>query len=90
MLRLAEGKCCAIVMDLSMGGMAVRSAEILTSNSPIEIWFSLPYSDDTIQCEGKVVWTDGLGKAGVQFTTIPDDARHTLSNWLAQYVPANS
>ncbi len=85
MLRAADQKLCAIVIDLSEEGMAIRSAESLLSNAIVDVWFSLPYSDHTIQCEGKVIWTDGMGHAGVQFLQLGSDARRRLSGWLTQY-----
>jgi hypothetical protein len=62
---------------------------LLVAHDPIDVWFSLPYTDKTIECSGRVVWTDGLGRAGVQFTSVPETARQALSEWLSRYV-ANS
>jgi hypothetical protein len=85
MLRVADQKICGIVIDLTEQGMAVRSTESLVSNSLVDVWVSLPYSDHTIQCEGKVIWTDGIGRAGLQFVRLPEETRRNLSEWLTQY-----
>jgi hypothetical protein len=85
MLRAADQKICGIVIDLTEHGMAVRSTESLVSNSLVDVWLSLPYSEHTIQCEGKVIWTDGMGRAGVQFIQLPGVARRNLAEWLTQY-----
>jgi hypothetical protein len=87
MMRAADQKICGIVIDLTEQGMAVRSTESLLSNSILDVWFSLPYSDHTIQCEGKVIWTDGMGRAGVQFIQLPEVTRRNLAEWLTQYAP---
>ena len=88
MIRANDQKMCAIVFDLTAQGMAVRAAETLVSNSLVDVWFSLPYSDRTIQCEGEVIWTDGMGRAGVRFLGLTDEARRGLTEWLTQYAPA--
>ena len=85
MLRAADQKICGIVIDLTEQGMAVRSTESLVSNSLVDVWLSLPYSEHTIQCEGKVIWTDGMGRAGVQFVQLPEMTRRNLAEWLTQY-----
>lgn len=85
MLRTADQKICGIVLDLTEQGMAVRSTESLVSSSLVDVWFSLPYSDHTIECEGKVIWTDGMGRAGVQFIQLREDTRRNLAEWLKQY-----
>jgi hypothetical protein len=85
MLRTADQKLCAIVVDLTEQGMAIRSAETLRSNSIVDVWLSLPYSEHTIQCEGKIIWTDGMGHAGVQFSGLQKDAIRDLAEWLTQY-----
>ncbi len=85
MLRAADRKFCAIVVDLSEEGMAIRSADTLLSNSLVDVWVSLPYSEQTIQCEGKVIWTDGMGHAGVQFVQLDPESRRGLAEWLTQY-----
>jgi hypothetical protein len=85
MLRAADQKICGIVIDLTEQGMAVRSTESLVSNSLVDVWLSLPYSEHTIQCEGKVIWTDGMGRAGVQFVQLPEATRRNLAEWLTQY-----
>lgn len=85
MLRTADQKLCAIVVDLTEQGMAIRLAENLLSNSIVDVWLSLPYTDHTIQCEGKVIWTDGMGHAGVQFSGLKKDTQRDLAEWLTQY-----
>lgn len=85
MLRAADQKICGIVIDLTEQGMAIRSTESLVSNSLVDVWLSLPYSEHTIQCEGRVIWTDGMGRAGVQFVQLPEVTRRNLAEWLTQY-----
>jgi hypothetical protein len=86
MLRADGQKICGIVIDLTEQGMAVRSTESLVSNSLVDVWLSLPYSEHTIQCQGRVIWTDGMGRAGVQFIHLPELTRRNLAEWLTQYV----
>lgn len=70
--------------------MAVRAAETLPSDSLVDVWFSLPYSEQTVQCEGKVVWNDGLGHAGVQFRDLKDETQQSITEWLTRYAPKTS
>ncbi len=77
------------MLDLSEGGMAVRAAEPLRSDHIVTVAFALPYTGKTISCEGKVIWSDCRGHAGVQFREMSDDGREIIREWLTHYAPSS-
>ena len=85
MIRVDDQKLCGILIDLSEKGMAVRSPGGLVSGATVEVWFSLPYTERTFQCEGKVVWSDGIGRAGLRFVNLSDETTLELRQWLSKY-----
>lgn len=82
--RVAEvGEIHARISDLSVGGLALQSAQSLPVNREMLTQFSLPGSKGMIHAAGKIVNANGTGRAGVRFSFIPEEDRNLLENWLA-------
>src|ERR1700752_2516649 len=43
----------------------------------------LPDPDAHLETTGYIAWADALGRAGVRFSELPEDARKRLDQWLA-------
>ncbi len=85
-VRLFDRCLSANILDLSRDGMAVRAPEMLQADHILDIEFSLPYTEQSIACEAKVIWSDGRGHAGLQFRNINESARAAIGEWLTQYL----
>ncbi len=88
-LRDFDENVSATMLDLSEGGMAIRAAEPLRTDHILTVAFALPYTGKTIACEGKVIWSDRRGNAGVQFRDLNGDCRQVIREWLTHYAPNN-
>src|SRR5260370_2426406 len=68
-----------ILLNLSEGGLAVRSALALTSRKFAELRFQVPVSQGWLTARGRIVWlSDSKKEAGVQFTELPGEARQQI------------
>src|SRR5438477_13063333 len=70
----------ALVLDLSEGGAAVLSAVPLTSQKHVTCRLEL--APRPIEAEGMITCADAAGRAGIEFTSMSDEDRFHLKEWL--------
>jgi len=80
-LRGGEKEWHAKIVNLSEGGMAVRSVKALTHGTGIEFAFELAYGEE-IRGKGLVAWTSSEGMAGILIQTLHGMGRGYLGTWL--------
>ena len=74
-----EGK----IVDISIGGLALRCNRPLQINWTISLNFLLPSTTNILHVTGRVVNTDETGRAGICFSFVPEEEFNMLVNWLA-------
>src|SRR5260370_31070242 len=73
-----------ILLNLSEGGLAVRSALALTSGKFAELRFQVRVSQGWLTASGRIVWiSDSKKEAGIQFTELPGEARREIHKWVS-------
>jgi hypothetical protein len=72
----------AILRDLSEFGIALQTVTPLAPNQQVHLRFELPASRMRIEGEGRIVWTDSWGQAGVQFLHLPSRSERLLKEWI--------
>jgi CheY-like chemotaxis protein len=72
----------ATILDLSTGGMAIKTMEPLALRHEVHVRFALPGNADSLEGEAQVAWVDSFGRAGLQFTILPPDSQGELERWL--------
>ncbi|HUK88621.1 MAG TPA: PilZ domain-containing protein, partial [Terriglobales bacterium] len=72
----------ATILDLSSGGMAIKTMEPLALRHEVHLRFALPGNTSFLEGEGQVAWVDAFGRAGLQFTILPPDSQSELEKWL--------
>lgn len=77
-----QGQVAAKITDLSVGGLALQSAQPLNVGCHVSLGFLLPGTKDQISVMGKVVNSDGKRRAGVCFSFIPAKQATVLEKWL--------
>lgn len=80
-LKDAETEQHAKMLNVSEGGMAVRSGKPLKFGSPIEFTFELAFGEE-IRGKGLVAWTSSEGMAGILIQTLHGMGRGYLEVWL--------
>src|SRR5437867_8234438 len=71
-----------MILDLSEAGMAMQSSAPLEAHSILPLHLSLGEPTAYLETTGYVAWADALGRAGVRFSELPDEARARLRDWL--------
>jgi DNA-binding response OmpR family regulator len=67
--------------NISMGGIAIQTAETLSTEERFRIYLVLP-NGQKIDRKAKVVWTDKHGRAALLFMHTQESERHALQDWL--------
>lgn len=74
-------------VDLSEGGMAVRVKDRRRPTNPLQISFTLPGTENTLEIPAEFAW-EGTGmQAGLRFLQAPPETTRQLREWLAQNSP---
>jgi hypothetical protein len=75
----------ATSVELSSGGMSMRSAEDVAAGQSVEISFAL-LTLPRVWVRGTISWRNALGKTlGVRFDP-QDERRHKIKEWIDSYV----
>jgi hypothetical protein len=67
-------------MNISLGGIAIHMLDKVSPEESFAIQFRLP-SQDNIQTDARVVWTDGR-RAALLFTHMEEASKRALSDWV--------
>jgi hypothetical protein len=70
------------LLDLSEDGFCVQTSERLEVDRPVTLSLDLPETKAYIHGTGQVVWSDGAGRGGIQFSPLPDGSPRLLKEWL--------
>lgn len=76
-------KATVITANVSAGGIAVEGfSNVFEYAKPFTLRMSLPGMTVGIETEGRLVWADVGGKAGIHFISLPADVQRELKAWL--------
>jgi len=82
-VRRASGSLlqCA-TLNLSQRGMAVSTTCALRTSEDVNLGFAIPNADLFVSADGKVVWYDEVGTAGITFECSNPTAQKRYFAWL--------
>jgi DNA-binding response OmpR family regulator len=69
-------------LNLSQTGMAVHTPAMFTAGEAIRLAFAIPNTDVFVSAEGKVIWDDKHGKAGINFECTSAAINARFCEWL--------
>jgi uncharacterized protein (TIGR02266 family) len=75
--RFGNTIAAALTLNLSHGGIAIRTTSPLESGAKIKVRFRMPGSKKDIDAEGKVAWSDRRVGMGIQFEVV-DQANQAI------------
>ena len=76
-----DGVTGGVILDLSEEGLAMHTAVPLEPHRRLSLHLSLSEATQ-LDTTGYVAWADALGRAGVRFSDLPEEARQRLKEWL--------
>jgi len=75
--RFGNTIAAALTLNLSRGGIAIRTTSPLETGARMKVRFRMPGSKHDVDAEGRVAWHDRRVGMGIQFETV-DPAHQTL------------
>jgi PilZ domain-containing protein len=83
-LRSVEG---VRVVNVSQTGLCLQALEMMPQGATVEVGFTIPESDMTVQLSGTVIWAHASGRAGVQFSQLDPAEQRKLEQWHESVLP---
>lgn len=82
LLKYASEQFEGMLLNLSLGGAAIRADRPLKFGAPVSLYFAIPGTNNAAEILGRVAWTQKEGNHGIQFAELPSSLRSTLQRWL--------
>src|SRR5205807_7802088 len=80
--RFGNTIAAALTLNLSYGGIAIRTTSPLDSASKVKVRFRMPGSKKDIDAEGKVAWSDRRVGMGILFETVEPSNQVAIDNFV--------
>lgn len=82
-----DGVSGGMILDLSEEGLSMQvgsriHAQWLERERQVRLELDLSEPATHLETTGYIAWADALGRAGVRFSDLPEDARRRLNEWL--------
>ncbi|MGO9125142.1 MAG: PilZ domain-containing protein [Terriglobales bacterium] len=71
-------------INISESGMAICIPLLLKAGTEVTVQFSLPENQTRFVIQSKICWSDGTGRAGLQFQNLSSPQKSELQGWLSQ------
>jgi hypothetical protein len=78
-----DGVTGGMILDLSAEGMSMQGATPVEARGRVQVQLELSEPAGRLETTGYIAWADALGRAGVRFSELPEEARRRLDDWLA-------
>ncbi len=83
-----DGVSGGMILDLSEEGLSMQidprlEKDRLEKDRRVRLEIDLTEPAAHLETTGYIAWADALGRAGVRFSDLPEDARRRLNEWLA-------
>ena len=95
-----DGVSGGMILDLSEEGMSMQTGNHLGRNGfdargiekdrRVKVELDLTEPSAHVETTGYIAWADALGRAGVRFSDLPEEARQRLNEWLTMNAGAPS
>jgi uncharacterized protein (TIGR02266 family) len=87
--RFGNTIAAALTLNLSHGGIGIRTTSPLESSARIKVRFRMPGSKKEIEAEGRVAWSDRRVGMGVQFETVEPASQTLIDNFVQAHFFSN-
>jgi uncharacterized protein (TIGR02266 family) len=87
--RFGNTIAAALTLNLSRGGIAIRTTSPLDGGAQIKVRFRMPGSKRDIDAEGKIAWSDRRVGMGIQFETVDPANQAIIDNFVDAHFFSN-
>src|SRR6202161_3913522 len=87
--RKGHKATAAYLVNLSQGGMQIRTHDLVEAKKALQVSFELPGARTGLKAKAEIAWQDKRGNLGSRFVKLAPQQQRTLQLWLAQQYFAN-
>jgi uncharacterized protein (TIGR02266 family) len=87
--RFGNTIAAALTLNLSKGGVAIRTMSPLQQNAKVRVRFRLPGSRLDIEAESRVAWSDRRVGMGLQFERVASAEQQAIDEFVDQHFFTN-
>jgi uncharacterized protein (TIGR02266 family) len=87
--RFGNTIAAALTLNISHGGIAIRTTSPLETSARIKVRFRMPGSPKDIAAEGRVAWSDRRLGMGVQFEKVEPSHQALIDNFVDAHFFSN-
>ena len=79
----------ALTLNISHGGLAIRTTSLLAVDTSVRVRFRLPGGKNEIDAEARIAWTDRRIGMGVQFTKVQPGDQAQIDDYVQSHFFSN-
>jgi uncharacterized protein (TIGR02266 family) len=87
--RFGNTIAAAVTLNISGGGVAVRTTNPLEKGTVVKVRFRVPMSKKDIDVESKVAWSDRRVGMGLEFRGLGEDDRKAIAQYVDSHFFSN-
>ncbi len=87
--RFGNTIAAALTLNLSRGGVAIRTTSPLEAGSKVRVRFRIPGGKQDVDAEGRIVWSDRRVGMGIQFETLEQADQAIIDNFVNAHFFSN-
>jgi uncharacterized protein (TIGR02266 family) len=87
--RFGNTIAAALTINISHGGLAIRTTNPLSVDTPVKVRFRLPSGKSEIDAQGRVAWADRRLGMGVKFTKIDEADQAQIDQYVQSHFFSN-
>jgi uncharacterized protein (TIGR02266 family) len=87
--RFGNTIAAALTLNLSKGGISIRTMSPLPQNAKVHVRFRLPGSKSDIEAESRVAWSDRRVGMGLQFEKVASQDQQKIDEFVDQHFFTN-
>jgi uncharacterized protein (TIGR02266 family) len=87
--RFGNTIAAALTLNLSRGGVAIRTTSPLEAGSKIRVRFRVPGARRDVEAEGRVAWSDRRVGMGIQFESVEPASQTVIDNFVDAHFFSN-
>src|SRR5262245_958020 len=87
--RFGNTIAAALTLNLSRGGIAIRTTSPLEAGSRIKVRFRMPGAKRDVEADGRVAWSDRRVGMGIQFETVEPASQTVIDNFVDAHFFSN-
>ena len=87
--RFGNTIAAALTLNLSHGGIAIRTTSPLDPGSKVKVRFRMPGSKREVDADGRVAWSDRRVGMGIQFEIVDPASQTVIDNFVDAHFFSN-